>query len=79
MPPNNNGMNPVDFFNALQQADPKELGLPAYGKSKATPGQAAEQGAGAGPGAGAGAAPPQAEPAHNPADDMPASARGTPL
>ncbi|HMG22611.1 MAG TPA: hypothetical protein VK607_14860, partial [Kofleriaceae bacterium] len=79
MPPNNNGMNPVDFFNALQQADPKELGLPAYGKSKATPGQAAEQGVGAGPGASAGAAPPQAEQPHNPADDMPASARGTPL
>ena len=77
MPPNNNGMNPVEFFNALQQADPKELGLPEYSKSKATPGQAAGQGAGAGPGPAP--APPQAEPARNPADDMPASARGTPL
>ena len=36
--PPNNGMTPADFFNALQQADPTELGLPAYG-GKGTPGQ----------------------------------------
>jgi hypothetical protein len=89
MPPANNGMNPVDFFNALQQADPKELGLSAYGKSKGaggSPGAGAVEGPGgqgAGPGAGSTGAQPGAAPAedkpHNPADDMPASMRGTPL
>jgi hypothetical protein len=80
MPPANNGMNPTDFFNALQNADPKELGLPAYGTSKGagSPGPGAAQGPDAGAGASAqpGA---RKEEDHNPADDMPASARGVPL
>jgi hypothetical protein len=84
MPPVNNGMNPVDFFNALQQADPKELGLSGYGKSKGaggSPGAGSAEAAGQGPAQGGtqpGAAPAGDKP-HNPADDMPASARGTPL
>ncbi|HZJ62594.1 MAG TPA: DUF4157 domain-containing protein, partial [Kofleriaceae bacterium] len=55
MPPANNGMNPTDFFNALQNADPKELGLPAYGASKGagSPGPGAAQGPDAGAGASA--------------------------
>lgn len=82
MPPANNGMNPVDFFNALQNADPKELGLPAYGKSKGTggsPGAGATEGPPAGPGGGQPGMAPAEDKPHNPADDMPASMRGTPL
>ena len=89
MPPRNNGMNPADFFGALEHADPKELGLPAYGGSKGTPGQAGGQSGGQsggqpagqaqGQGAGAAPAPGAAQPQGDPAADMPASARGTPL
>jgi hypothetical protein len=81
MPPANNGMNPTDFFNALAQADPKELGIPAYGKSKGapSPGPGAAEGPGMpGQPAQPGAAPVEEKP-HNPADDMPDEFKGRPL
>jgi hypothetical protein len=83
MPPANNGMNPTDFFNQLQQADPKELGLPEYkskSKSAGSPGAGSLEGPDAGGQGGPGTpanAPKQDD--HNPADDMPASAKGIPL
>jgi hypothetical protein len=79
--PPNNGMTPADFFNALQQADPTELGLPAYGGSPATPGPSQPgqgQAAGDGQVQTAAAEPQPPEQAHNPGDNMPAAARGIP-
>lgn len=90
--PPNNGMNPADFFNNLQQADPTELGLPAYGGSPGAPGQSQPgQGQpGQGPGtrdgqvqtAAAGpapAAPSHAEQDETPGQGMPPEAQARPL
>ena len=74
----------LDFANpmhALALADPKELGIPAYGKSKGapSPGPGAAEGPGLpGQAAQPGAAPVEEKP-HNPADDMPDEFTGRPL
>jgi hypothetical protein len=89
--PPNNSMNPADFFNALAAAGPTELGLPAYDGSPGTPAQpgttpgagdsqvATAGGTGASAGGAGRAQQQQPEREHNPADDMPAEARGRPL
>jgi hypothetical protein len=38
LPGPNNGLTPIDFFQNLEQADPTELGLPAYAPGPAHPG-----------------------------------------